>query len=74
MHYPEDAWFFTKKFSVCLLFDFFAVFWGKPRVNSGEELDTGVIPMCKSQQDLQNRNVYLDFHSLEWGFGAPGLW
>lgn len=66
--------FFSRNFLLICNLTFFGVSLGMSRVNSGEELDTGVIPAWKSQQDLQNSHVYLDFHSLEWGFGAPGLW
>lgn len=57
--------FLPRNFLLVCNLVFFGVSLGMPSVNSGEELNIGVITACKSQQDLQNRHVYLDSHSLE---------
>lgn len=57
--------FLPRNFLLICNLVFFGVSLGMPSVNSGEELDIGAITVCKSQQDLQNRHVYVDSHSRE---------
>lgn len=61
----EGAYFLPRNFLLIYSLTFFDVSLGMASLNSAEDLNTGVMPVYKFQQDLQNRHVYLDAHSLE---------